>query len=108
MKCEQCGSNQVNMYKEIRGIITEMEITRDDVKRELTETINSMVRSAVAEKIGPAIEERVKQIIRDLFTGYDPVGRKMLTAALEKEVGEVFANNFEITIKLKEKKEEEK
>jgi len=36
MKCRNCGSTEVGMYKEIRGIISEMGITKEDIQIERT------------------------------------------------------------------------
>jgi len=44
MKCRECGSTEVGLYKEIRGIIAEMGITKEDIQNEIKATINSYVR----------------------------------------------------------------
>lgn len=64
MKCRTCGSTEVSMYKEIRGIIAEMGITKEDIQHEIKATIESYIRSAMSQNITAYIQESVKSIVQ--------------------------------------------
>lgn len=108
MKCRNCGSTEVNMYKEIKGIIAEIGITKEDIKREITSTIDSYVRSAMSENIEKYTQQEVHRIVRtELCTTYSP-GRPSKISELTKEVisdviREDISKNFEIKVSLTQK-----
>lgn len=64
MKCRQCGNIEVGMYKEIKGIIAEMGITKEDIQSEIKVTVDSYIRSAMSENITNYVQESVKTIVR--------------------------------------------
>ncbi len=64
MKCRVCGNTEVNMYKEIRGIIAEMGITKEDIQNEIKITIDSYIRSAMSQNIKAYIQDSVKSIVQ--------------------------------------------
>lgn len=64
MKCTICGNTEVGMYKEVRSLIAEMGITKEDIQKEIKSTIDSYIRSAMSENITNYIQESVKTIIQ--------------------------------------------
>lgn len=64
MKCRVCGNTEVGMYKEVRSLIAEMGITKEDIQKEIKATIDSYIRSAMSENITNYIQESVKAIIQ--------------------------------------------
>lgn len=65
MKCRNCGSTEVGMYKEIRGLVSEMNITKEDIQKEIKNTIDSYVRSAMSENIVKCVHNTVQDSVKN-------------------------------------------
>lgn len=84
MKCKNCGHTEVGMYKEIRGIMTEMGITKEDIKKEIKATIDSYIRSAMSQDIDNYIKQEIGIIVnREIGTSY--YGRESKIAELTRQ-----------------------
>jgi len=53
------------MYKEIKGLIAEMGITKEDIQNEIKSTIDSYVRSAMSENITNYVQDSVKTLVKN-------------------------------------------
>lgn len=103
MKCRNCGHTEVGMYKEIRQVFNEMGIDKQDVKMELSKTIESLIRSTISEQVDSAVERAVTAEIRDMFNPYSvkAKGTELIHRALKEIVGEVIYKQLVIDISLK-------
>ena len=101
MKCRNCGHEEVGMYKEIKQLFSEMGISKDDVKKELSTTIESLVKSSISVKIDDIIARTVKSQIEGMFSSYNSDSKKMITKIIQDAVAELVAGQLDITISLK-------
>lgn len=100
-KCRNCGNTEIGLYKEIRQLINEMEISKDDIKVEITKTIDSLVRSALSEKISETVEEAIRKEIRNLFN-YNTEARQNLNKVINQKLGEMIRDKIDVSVSVKE------
>jgi hypothetical protein len=93
MKCPDCGSNNAVPYKELRQYIAESGITKEEVRKMLADTIESLCRSALSDKLDAAIENAVASRLRDYHFA------KTIEAAIKDAVYDACAGQIEVRIK---------
>lgn len=106
MKCRNCGHTEVGMYKEIRGIISEMGITKEDVRRELKNTIDSMVNSALGDSVNGYIQSAIKDKI-DRYSFYSSEAQSAIRQATREAIADKLESVISVSVKLKESEDKQ-
>lgn len=107
MKCRNCGNTEVGIYKEIRGIIAEMGITKEDIQKEIKATIDSYVRSAMSEDINNYVQTSVKEIVKKEIAAasWDRPSKvqEILKECLRDMVAEELRKSIDFNVNVREK-----
>lgn len=102
MKCNNCGHTEVGAYKEVRSLIAEMGITKEAIKNQIDQTIDSLVRATLSEKIETYIANEVARLVQR-HTNYTEIQRLVKKALIQKINDELLQElNFSINIEKKE------
>lgn len=107
MKCRNCGHTEVGLYKEIKSLIAEMGITKEDVQNEIRRTVDSYVRSAISENISKYVKEFAEEIVRKEFDNHTwsrPTKTKeILAECIRNTVAEEVSRSVTISISINNK-----
>ena len=100
MKCAECGA-AIHAYREIRQLImNEMGITKDDVKKQIDETIRSIVNGAIDDNLHTFVVDAVHRRVFELNDS--GVMKRFLQNAFSKHIEDTF--DFEVVVKGKEER----
>ena len=85
MKCADCGGSNIYAYKEVRQLIAEMGITKEDIEKMVQATVDSLVTAIVNRQVEGAAARAVERALGGDYRNAKIDVRAIVLREAEKE-----------------------